>query len=101
MAGYQPILAHPERYTYLNQNRDVFDDLRTNGCLFQLNLLSMGGGYGKATGEMAKYLLQNGFYSLVGTDAHHDGHLERLKTLKPLPELGKLFADPQFLNPKL
>jgi tyrosine-protein phosphatase YwqE len=101
MAGYQPILAHPERYTYLNQNRDVFDDLKTNGCLFQLNLLSTGGGYGKTTVELAKYLLQNNFYSFVGTDMHHAGHLERLKTLKPLPELEKLLNSPQFLNPKL
>lgn len=101
MAGYQPVLAHPERYTYLNNNREIFDDLRANGCYFQLNLLSISGGYGRVVSEMAKYFLKNDFYDLVGTDMHHIGHLERVKTLKAPPELHQLLTGQKLLNSRL
>ncbi|MFV0606750.1 MAG: tyrosine-protein phosphatase [Niabella sp.] len=101
MAGYQPVLAHPERYTYLNYNRDVFDELKANGCMFQLNLLSVAGGYGKSVKELATYFLKGNFYSLVGTDMHHTGHLERLKTFTAPPELHDLLSGQELLNPKL
>jgi protein-tyrosine phosphatase len=78
MQGYQPIIAHPERYVYLQRNKEFYDELRDIGCLFQLNILSLGGGYGKSVLELAQYLLRNGFYSLVGTDLHHSGHLDDL-----------------------
>jgi protein-tyrosine phosphatase len=78
MQGYQPIIAHPERYTYLSRNKEFYDELRDIGCLFQLNILSLGGGYGKSVTELAQYLLKNNFYSLVGTDMHHTGHLADL-----------------------
>ena len=101
MAGYQPVLAHPERYVYLNKNREIFDELRANGVLFQLNLLSATGGYGKSVLELAQYFLKNGFYSVVGTDLHHAGHLQRLKDFKAPPELQELLSSPQLLNAQL
>lgn len=44
MQGYQPIIAHPERYTYLIQNKNFYHELREIGCYFQLNILSLSGG---------------------------------------------------------
>jgi tyrosine-protein phosphatase YwqE len=44
--GYQPILAHPERYAYHNA-LEIFKSLKNAGCLFQLNLLATVGYYGK------------------------------------------------------
>ncbi|HEY4147907.1 MAG TPA: CpsB/CapC family capsule biosynthesis tyrosine phosphatase, partial [Chitinophagaceae bacterium] len=41
--GYQPILAHPERYSFFAAGKTAYDDMRTQGCLFQLNLLSLAG----------------------------------------------------------
>src|ERR1041384_2892144 len=78
MQGYTPIIAHPERYSYLARNKEFYDELRDIGCLFQLNLLSLGGGYGKTVTELSLYLLKNNFYSLAGTDLHHNGHLNDL-----------------------
>jgi len=78
MQGYTPIIAHPERYSYLIRNKEFYDELRDIGCLFQLNLLSLGGGYGKTVTELSQHLLKNNFYSLAGTDLHHDGHLHGL-----------------------
>lgn len=101
MAGYQPILAHPERYTYLAKNLQLFDDLKTNGCLFQLNLLSLAGGYGREVHEMARHFLNNDFYTIVGTDVHHSGHIERLKSFSAPHELQKLLVSGQLINPQL
>lgn len=79
MQGYQPVIAHPERYIYLERNRDFYDELKDIGCLFQLNLLSLSNYYGKAPNELAQYLIKKGYYDLIGTDLHHARHLEGLQ----------------------
>jgi protein-tyrosine phosphatase len=78
MSGYQPVLAHPERYLYLKENKDFFDALKDAGCLFQLNLLSLSNYYGKASTELAHYLIKKNYIDLLGTDLHHARHLEAL-----------------------
>lgn len=81
--GYQPVIAHPERYAYLQRRRDFFDELKTSGCLFQLNILSVTGHYGAVVQELADYLLRKGYYDYAGTDMHHARHLESLQRLTP------------------
>jgi protein-tyrosine phosphatase len=96
MQGYQPIIAHPERYVYLDHNKDFYEELKDIGCLFQLNLLSLGNHYGKSVHELANYLIKKGHYDLVGTDLHHGRHLEGLQSpalhslLKKLLDTGKI-----------
>ena len=46
LCGYTPVLAHPERYVYME--RKMYRLLRDRGCRFQMNLLSLGGFYGKS-----------------------------------------------------
>ena len=85
MQEYQPVLAHPERYTYLSRNRSTFEDLKTAGCIFQLNLLSLTGYYGRSVQELAEYLLKNNYYELAGTDLHHSQQLSALQKLTSSP----------------
>jgi tyrosine-protein phosphatase YwqE len=101
MQGYQPIIAHPERYIYLEKNKDFYRELKDLGCLFQLNLLSMGGHYGRSVTELAHFLLKNGYYNLIGTDLHHSGHLEGLQRFEMPAPLKKLIDDGQILNARL
>lgn len=77
--GYQPVLAHPERYGYLLRNKAFFDDLKNAGCLFQLNMLSLTNYYGKAATDLAAYLIGKNYINLIGTDLHHDRHLLALQ----------------------
>jgi protein-tyrosine phosphatase len=98
MQGYQPIIAHPERYVYLQKNKEFYTELKDTGCLFQLNLLSLSGGYGKSVMELANYLLKNDFYDLVGTDLHHSGHLEGLQRYSGGPALRQLIESGRILN---
>lgn len=86
MQGYQPVIAHPERYIYLERSKDFYEELKDIGCLFQLNLLSLTGHYGKAVQELSQYLIKKGYYDLAGTDLHHERHLEALGN----PVLGNL-----------
>ncbi len=82
MQGYQVIIAHPERYGYLQSNEGFYEELKDMGCWFQLNLLSLTAHYGKTVSELATYLIRKGYYDLVGTDLHNHRHAELLRDPK-------------------
>ena len=82
MSGYKPILAHPERYPYFNTNLKVYSRLSEQGFLFQVNLLSLTGYYGKDVAKAASYLIENNMVAYLGTDLHHLRHLEALSNPK-------------------
>ncbi|HEY8388067.1 MAG TPA: CpsB/CapC family capsule biosynthesis tyrosine phosphatase [Parasegetibacter sp.] len=96
LKGYQPILAHPERYGYAAKNRAMYRELKEAGCLFQVNCLSFAGYYGPESAAAAKYLVNEDMIDLAGTDCHHLRHLAALhnpsisKALLPLVEKGRL-----------
>ncbi len=75
VAGYTPVLAHPERYAFYEKNLNEFTKLKNAGCLFQLNLLSSVGYYGTNVSKTADYLLKNNMYDFVGSDVHHSKHV--------------------------
>lgn len=79
LAGYQPILAHPERYVYWQKKYSMFEILKNQGVLFQLNLLSLTKHYGKEVYKTAEYLIKNNMIDFVGTDTHHTHHIELLQ----------------------
>ena len=101
MQGYQPVIAHPERYVYLDKQKDFYDELKNDGCYFQLNLMSLGGYYGKTVQELAQYLLKKGYYDLAGTDLHHSRHLDALQNPQITAGLAKLAGQGHLLNTKL
>jgi tyrosine-protein phosphatase YwqE len=75
IAGYIPVLAHPERYLFYQNNFDEYKKLKRAGCLFQLNLLAVVGYYGNQINKTAEKLLKQGLYDFVGSDVHHDNHI--------------------------
>ncbi|KRD12882.1 histidinol phosphatase [Flavobacterium sp. Root901] len=78
LAGYIPVLAHPERYLYYHKNFVEYEKLKKAGCLFQLNLLAVTGYYGSEITKTAALLLKKGMYDFSGTDVHHGRHIESL-----------------------
>lgn len=80
-AGYFPLIAHPERYTYVG-DMDEYKRWKDMGCLFQLNLLSLGGHYGPAAKNIATKLLKKGMYDYAGTDLHRAAHFESLQRIQ-------------------
>jgi protein-tyrosine phosphatase len=80
LKGYQPVLAHPERYLYFGANRKWYDQLRNAGCFFQVNLLSFAGYYGPGSRQLAEYLVKKQYVDFLGTDLHREDHLRELKS---------------------
>ncbi len=76
--GYQPVLAHPERYFYYHKDMNEYARLKEMGFHLQVNLLSITGYYGKSAAKAAVYILEKGLAALVGTDMHHSRHLGAL-----------------------
>jgi len=101
MQGYQPVIAHPERYIYLQQSKEFYEELKDIGCLFQLNVLALTGHYGKAVQELAQYLIKKKYYDLAGTDLHHAGHLQALRNPSMIQQLRKLMESGVFRNPDI
>lgn len=88
--GYQPVLAHPERYLFYAGKIKELIELKDKGCKLQSNLLSFSGYYGKEVQRFAEQLVELNLISLLGTDLHHERHLEGLKHLQFTKSLQKL-----------
>lgn len=67
-AGFIPVLAHPERYMYMDMKE--YDSLKSEGVRFQLNIPSLCGFYGETVRKKAEVLLENDMYDMAGSDLH-------------------------------
>jgi protein-tyrosine phosphatase len=102
LKGYQPVLAHPERYLYFMSDKKWYDELKSAGFYFQLNILSLAGYYGKASLQLAHYLIGKKYINLLGTDCHHFRHLNTLRNAHNIMEpIESLLDSGQLLNPSL
>ena len=99
--GYHPLLAHPERYLFLKGDQRKYRELKDRGCEFQLNLLSLGGYYGKPTRENAYELLNAGLIDFLATDLHHEGQAERLQEMLWDKNMAKALRKKEFKNAEL
>jgi protein-tyrosine phosphatase len=101
VAGYIPVLAHPERYVFYHHNFEEYKKLINAGCLLQLNLLAVVGYYGIGIATIAEKLLQKGMYSFVGSDVHHNNHIaafdQKIK-LKDATALKEVIANNQIFR---
>ena len=95
-AGYQPILAHPERYFYYHKNFDEYFKLKELGFTLQVNLLSITGYYGPPVAKAAKFIFENDLADYVGTDMHHVRHLDALSSDKTNIILNKYLGDKKY-----
>ncbi len=87
--GYQPILAHPERYAYFHNDYKIYLHLSEIGFLLQVNLLSLTGYYGVNVAKAAQYIIKNNLTTYIGTDLHHDRHMAAMHH----PKNKSIFAD--------
>ncbi|MBD5231068.1 MAG: hypothetical protein HDS66_02790 [Bacteroidales bacterium] len=90
--GLKPILAHPERYRYYQNHRERYDELRNQGVLFQVNLLSLAGHYDKACKNTAEYLVSQRMVDFLGSDVHRMAHIESIRNYLTSKDYSKLEA---------
>lgn len=101
MLGLQPIVAHPERYSYYHHQFDQYERFKDLGCKLQVNLLSLSGGYGPHVKKIAEKLFKNQMVDFLGTDMHHERHLAMLKSLATKKEFYELVSSAELLNKSL
>lgn len=69
--GYNVILAHPERYIAFQRDFEKLYELKEIGVLFQCNIGSILGQYGKRSCKLLKKLLKSEMVEFLATDIHH------------------------------
>ena len=79
--GYFPVLAHPERYQYMDEHD--YMRLKEMGVIFQANYFSLAGAYGNTARKKLEWLLKKGMISLMGSDLHRLSTLHRLMDASP------------------
>ncbi|MBX2872581.1 MAG: hypothetical protein KTR30_10790 [Saprospiraceae bacterium] len=80
LKGYQPVIAHPERYIYYFRKIDQLQRFKEMGCFFQLNIPALTGFYGREVYASAKRILNKGWYNFAGTDLHSPRQISSLLT---------------------
>lgn len=70
-AGYKIILAHPERYEIVQKDFEVAEELYKMGVLFQCNIASIVGKYGKKAKKSVKKMIKKKMVFTFGSDIHH------------------------------
>jgi protein-tyrosine phosphatase len=89
--GYKPILAHPERYPYMDIEQ--LRSMREWGCFLQLNTISLTGYYGREAKKIAEGLVDNQLIDFISSDMHHLRHAEALENALRTSYVYKLLHD--------
>lgn len=71
MAGYRPLVAHMERYHALTKQIDRVEEVCENGAILQMNADSLVGSRFDSRVKWCRKLMQEGYISMIGTDAHN------------------------------
>jgi protein-tyrosine phosphatase len=91
---YIPVLAHPERYMYLINNKNRIEDLASRGVLFQLNSTSLAGMYGPVVEKLAKFLVDEKCVHILGSDCHNMNYMNALADAQKTTYYKKALALP-------
>ncbi len=67
--GLLPVMAHPERYHYLQQDKKLTHLIHDMGVLFQVNIPSLQSPH-QLTKEMSEYLVVNKMVNFLGSNTH-------------------------------
>tara|TARA_B100002052_G_scaffold217191_1_gene199176 strand:+ start:1876 stop:2604 length:729 start_codon:yes stop_codon:yes gene_type:complete len=86
---YKPILAHPERYRFLFNNFNEYFKLKKVGCMFQINMLSVTGYYGKDVTMISDKLLKKNLIDFAGSDIHNINHIKKFDNKIKIKEVDK------------
>ena len=98
LAGYRPVLAHPERYEYWHSNFEKYEKYYDQEIILQLNINSLTGHYGPGVKRISERLIDKGMIQFLGSDCHHHGHLTLMDTSRKNHHLKKLIESGILLN---
>lgn len=87
---YKPILAHPERYGYMNL--DAIADVRSWGCSIQMNTIALTGYYGNTIKKKAEAMIDESLVDFISSDMHHLKHAAAFRDALKTPYMEKLLS---------
>ena len=80
--NYIPIIAHPERYSYIQKDISKIDNYIELGAILQGNYQSLLGHYGGSAKKTLKKLLKENKITILASDIHHDTTDYRIEKIK-------------------
>ena len=100
-----PILAHPERYTFVQKEPELVYDLVEKGLLMQANYGSIIGQYGKKAEMIVRKFFEGNLIHLLGSDVHRQNTIYP-KIPQALSEINALIGEKKLeeltnINPSL
>lgn len=101
MKGYNPVLAHPERYRFLEGSLDWILRLRESGVLMQVTIGSISGYYGTIPAKIGSQLLKLEAVDFLGSDLHRFAHLKYLEMGLKAKEVRKAIENEKVKNATL
>ena len=90
--GKIPVIAHPERYSFVQKDPNILLELIENGVLLQTNYGSITGQYGKDVQKTAMLLIKNNFIHFLGSDVHRP-HQVYGRVDEAIKQLEKILSD--------
>ncbi len=79
--GYIPLMAHPERYRYVKDSLKEYSRFKELGVMFQVNINSLGGFYGRDAKSKSEFLAKEGMIDFLGSDIHGMKQVETISTV--------------------
>ena len=100
-----PILAHPERYSFVQKEPELIYDLIEKGVLMQANFGSILGIYGEKAQMIVRKFFESNMIHFLGTDVHRQNSIYP-KVPEALVEITKIIGDEKVkeltkINPRL
>ena len=74
LAGWVPVVAHPERLPYLADDIELMHDLVERGALLQITAMGITGGFGRLVRDCCRLMIEESLVHLVASDAHDPRH---------------------------
>lgn len=100
-SGYKPLMAHPERYRYIVDSLKEYGRFKQLGVLFQVNLNSFGGHYGRDAKQKAEFLSKEGMIDFLGSDIHHKKQVDTLSGIFQSDGYSEIYKYNKILNDTL
>jgi len=101
IAGYKVVLAHPERYSYWNDDFKKYEELKNRNIFLQLNIVSLSGFYSEQSKKMAEKLIDKKMISFLGTDSHNFDYIKSVEESLFEKSLNKVLTTNNILNSTL
>ncbi len=98
LAGYTPVLAHPERFLHMHNDFTMYEKLKEHGVLFQLNINSLAGYYSRNVQKTAEKLVSRGMIDFLGSDVHKLEQIQILNTVMNTSQFQKIFEKNNIIN---